>query len=212
MLAGFTYSFIWCYQNKFSYQLLDPNFSKFDFNPIHRSPLYFLGATIGLLTLSSKPKSNKPKKQTVDSNQNVSIVQSNLPYEITPKITAHSQAKKDKRKSSLRMKGVIAAILGFGIIVATVVLTRYYWTVGYPVDHVKGWLIPALYNDFWRVLYVSAFFGFLYAIVTMNREIPKKIANCTQIQLVCNLSFGMYCWHLVFVHWSFAASTTFSAF
>lgn len=109
-----------------------------------------------------------------------------LNYEIVPKKTLHSEVSKQKRRQKASQKAVFIGFIGLAIIILTAVLTRYYWVVGYMPGHVEGWVIPALWVNFWKIIFIFASFAFLYAVVSMNKNMPKQIANHTTLQLICN--------------------------
>jgi len=91
-----------------------------------------------------------------------------------------------KRRQKASQKAVFIGFIGLAIIILTAVLTRYYWVVGYMPGHVEGWVIPALWVNFWKIIFIFASFAFLYAVVSMNKNMPKQIANHTTLQLICN--------------------------
>jgi len=121
-----------------------------------------------------------------------------LPYELTPTVTATTKKAQVKRKEAAITKTFWMGVVSLAVLVFSWWSMYTYFVVGRANDLVPVWVM-SIQTNFGKIIFVTVVMLLLISICSAVESFPKMIANSGSIQLVGQVSFGIYCWHLLFL-------------
>jgi peptidoglycan/LPS O-acetylase OafA/YrhL len=184
------------------------------FNLWARACVYFIGVLVALLIpgAPAKPAATKVEtRPTVSANPNPEHVGfastefrcetpsknssgESLPYEVRPTETENGRRNQEKKIESGNVRTFWIGIVCVALLVFSAWSIHNYFAVGRPEDGIPLW-VSAMQSNFGKVIFVTIVMVLLISICSTNKAFPTMIANNAMIQLVGQVSFGIYCWH-----------------
>jgi peptidoglycan/LPS O-acetylase OafA/YrhL len=215
IVASLAYTFWLTFHFEISAAAVNAKWMKYYyFNLWARSCVYFIGVLVALLIPGAPAKPAAPKvetKATVSVNQDLEHVgfastrvrsetqvrnssSESLPYEIRPKETENSRINQEKKIESGNVRTFWIGFVCVALLVFSAWSMHNYFTIGRPEDGIPLW-VSSLQTNFGKVIFVTIVMVLLMSICNTNKAFPIMIANNATIQLVGQVSFGIYCWH-----------------
>jgi peptidoglycan/LPS O-acetylase OafA/YrhL len=118
-----------------------------------------------------------------------------LPYEVRPTDTESGRRAKEKKIEAGNVRTFWIGVVCLALLVFSAWSMHYYFQIGRPTDGIPLW-VSAMQSNFGKVIFVTIVMVLLISICNTNPAFPRMIANNAMIQLVGQVSFGIYCWHL----------------
>jgi peptidoglycan/LPS O-acetylase OafA/YrhL len=186
--------------------ITDPNrISKYYFNVLSRSCVYFTGVTVALVMLDAENKkpTQAPAVNNITTVPKVSVgPNEHWGYEIKPSVTEDSKKRAQQKLESAQMNTKVLGAVCLCLIILSAYVMHYYFQMGYPIDNVKSPILNALWLTFGKLVFVITVMLLLISVCKTYETFPKMIANNAVIQVIANLSFSIYCWHYIVALWA----------
>lgn len=118
-----------------------------------------------------------------------------LPYDLTPSETETSRKIREQKQEARIMGTFWIGVLCLGTLIFSAWSLHYYFQLGRDQSGIPLW-VASIQTNFGKMIFVTIVMVLLMSVCDAIKSFPKMIANSGSIQLVGQVSFGIYCWHL----------------